>query len=157
MALRIVIAAVLLSRAPGAPAAACYWSAACPYELFGSKTPYAAARGVVRDAPSSPRAGCEAESVWALVRHGARHPGDDDTYAMRRAADLRLRILAAHDDARGHLCYQRSRNRKLKGKQEPGIRIENETVTGLHSNVGRHKHEGIDFVYTLVKPQMEYY
>ncbi|CAK1554515.1 unnamed protein product [Leptosia nina] len=65
----------------------CYWNSQCPFGLFATRTPYDAVRGDIRDWPLLE--GCEAVSLWALIRHGNRNPGKGGTIDMR---DLQRKI-----------------------------------------------------------------
>ncbi|XP_045517430.1 multiple inositol polyphosphate phosphatase 1-like [Pieris brassicae] len=76
----------------------CYWRAECQETLFATRTPYDTVRGDIRDWPLL--AGCEAISMWALVRHGNRNPGDKETINMR---ELQARIK---DDIIEHFDYE---------------------------------------------------
>ncbi|KAI5639130.1 histidine phosphatase superfamily (branch 2) domain-containing protein [Phthorimaea operculella] len=82
----------------------CYWNNRCSYQLFGSKTPYDAIRGDLRDF-QRPQ-GCEAVSFWSLHRHGNRNPGNSVTENMKFVAGLRDQIVAAYDEGRSQLCAQ---------------------------------------------------
>ncbi|CAF4907770.1 unnamed protein product [Pieris macdunnoughi] len=94
----------------------CYWRAECQETLFATRTPYDAVRGDIRDWPLL--AGCEAISMWALVRHGNRNPGDKETINMRELeARIKDEIIEHFDYEMGssQLCAQDIENfRKWK-------------------------------------------
>ncbi|XP_045498358.1 multiple inositol polyphosphate phosphatase 1-like [Colias croceus] len=88
--------------------AKCYWNNKCPYRLFGTKTPYEAVRGDVRDIPALEQ--CEPVSVWMMMRHGTRHPEVDEITQMKAVVELRTDILQAHEEGRGEMCAQDIQN-----------------------------------------------
>ncbi|KAH9629134.1 hypothetical protein HF086_008583 [Spodoptera exigua] len=85
-------------------AEACYWNAQCPYQLYGSKTPYDTIRGDIRDFATPTN--CQAVSVWTLNRHGNRNPGTSVTLGMKEIMTLKDDIIASYEAGSSQLCAQ---------------------------------------------------
>ncbi|KAL0883465.1 hypothetical protein ABMA27_016838 [Loxostege sticticalis] len=82
----------------------CYWNNKCSYKYFGSKTIYDEVRGDIRD--TAELKGCEAVSVWSMIRHGVRHPTSSNVPPMQRAADLKEDIVRRYLEGHGSMCAQ---------------------------------------------------
>ncbi|CAK1554516.1 unnamed protein product [Leptosia nina] len=95
-----VLYAVIVCGAEGK----CYWNGKCPYKYFGTKTPYDAVRGDIRDVAVLDQ--CEPVSVWMMMRHGTRHPEKKDVEKMKNVVPLIMDILQAHQEERGGMCAQ---------------------------------------------------
>ncbi|XP_014363394.2 multiple inositol polyphosphate phosphatase 1-like isoform X3 [Papilio machaon] len=83
----------------------CYWNENCHYKYFSSKTPYEFVRGDIRDSVVI-KPGCKTISLWGLVRHGKRNPGENFVYKMLDATILKDYIKTSHDKGNGSMCAQ---------------------------------------------------
>ncbi|XP_013178148.1 PREDICTED: multiple inositol polyphosphate phosphatase 1-like [Papilio xuthus] len=83
----------------------CYWNENCHYKQFSSKTPYEFVRGDIRDSVVM-KPGCKTISLWGLVRHGKRNPGENFVYKMLDATLLKDYIKTSHEKGDGIMCAQ---------------------------------------------------
>ncbi|XP_060801097.1 multiple inositol polyphosphate phosphatase 1-like [Amyelois transitella] len=82
----------------------CFWNNYCPYRYFSTKTPYSNDRGDIRDVARLK--GCEAISIWGLIRHGQLNPNKKYSDYIENVMSLRNEILLSHEKGKGSLCVQ---------------------------------------------------
>ncbi|XP_026740044.1 multiple inositol polyphosphate phosphatase 1-like [Trichoplusia ni] len=83
----------------------CYWNTGCPYKYHSNKTPYNAVRGDIRDSAIKLK-GCEAVSIWGLLRHGKRNPGILFVKQMKDAVAIRDYVASSYEKGNSSLCAQ---------------------------------------------------
>ncbi|XP_049873023.1 multiple inositol polyphosphate phosphatase 1-like [Pectinophora gossypiella] len=98
----VLVVSCLLSLVVSGSEFSCYFNNACPFQMFGSKTPYDTGRGDLRDFKKLE--GCEAVSLWSIHRHGNRNPGSSVTAAVKVIAGLKDQIVQAFDQGSSLLC-----------------------------------------------------
>ncbi|KAJ8731980.1 hypothetical protein PYW08_014710 [Mythimna loreyi] len=89
----------------------CYWNTECKYKYFGSKTPYEIVRGDIRDSIVRTK-GCEAVSIWAIIRHGKRNPEEKYAQNMRHVLKQKDFIVSSYEIGNSSLCAQDIENIK---------------------------------------------
>ncbi|KAJ8731976.1 hypothetical protein PYW08_014706 [Mythimna loreyi] len=83
----------------------CYWNTECKYKYFGSKTPCEIVRGDIRDSIVK-KDGCEAVSIWAIMRHGKRNPGENFAQNMQQILKQKDLIVSSYEIGNSSMCAQ---------------------------------------------------
>ncbi|KAJ8731978.1 hypothetical protein PYW08_014708 [Mythimna loreyi] len=103
----------------------CYWNTECKYKYFGSKTPYETVRGDIRDSVIRME-GCEAVSIWAIMRHGKRNPGQIFARHMQHILEHKDVIVSSYEVGNSSLCAQDIENIKNWNVDVPVLTKPNE-------------------------------